>query len=141
VAATTSTVSQVGRDQRFAFAFDSRLALASLPFGVTAHTAAVEVDDLHLRIRFGPWRLITTRGNVEAATVSGPYAWWKVAGPPRLSLADGGITFATSARQGLCIRFRQPVPALLPGRLLRHPAATVTVAEPEALARALGVSP
>ena len=58
-----------------------------------------------------------------------------VAGPPRLSLADRGITFATSTRQGVCITFREQVSALAP--FMKHPALTVTVDEPERLAELL----
>lgn len=123
----------------FEFDFERKVQIASAAFGVLPSTTAVDVDDLRLRIRFGPWRLTTPVANVAAATETGPYRWWKVAGPPHLSFADGGITFATTTRHGLCLQFREPVPALLPGRLVRHPAATVTVAEPEALARALRV--
>jgi len=74
----------------------------------------------------------------EVLEETGRRYWWvKVAGPPRLSLADRGITFATTTRAGACIRFREPVPAALPTALLRHPAATVTVAEPERFAAEL----
>ena len=122
---------------RFDFAFDPRFRLAALPFGVTPGTAAVELDDLHLSIRFGPWRLFTSKANVESAEVTGPYDWWKVAGPPHLSLADRGITFATNGDQGVCLRFRTPVAAMLPFGLLKHPGATVTVADTAALVQSL----
>jgi hypothetical protein len=69
--------------------------------------------------------------NVQSITPSGPYAWWKVAGPPHLSTADRGITFATTTRQGLCVMFHEPVTALLPVPVLRHPAATITLASPK----------
>lgn len=119
---------------RFDFAFDDpAVRPASLLFGVTPRTADVEVDDLHLTIRFGPWRLVTPVGNVTATDITGPYRWWKIAGPPHLSFADRGVTFATSRTAGVCLRFAEPVPALAPTRLLRHPAATVTVADPAAL--------
>lgn len=123
---------------RFDFAFDDpTVRPASLLFGVTRRTADVEVDDLHLVVRFGAWRLLTPIGNVVGADITGPYSWWKIAGPPHLSLADGGITFATSRTAGVCLRFAEPVRSLLPTRLLRHPAATVTVADPAALVESL----
>lgn len=75
--------------------------------------------------------MATPLDNVVGAEVTGPYRLVKVAGPPHLSLRDRGITFATNRARGTCIRFREPV------GLLRHPAATVTVAAPDALAEAL----
>ena len=135
MAATT-----VGRDLRFDFAFDPALRPAAALFGVFPSTARVEVDDLHLRVRFGPWRLLTPVANIESAEVTGPYSWWKVAGPPHLSFADRGVTFATSTTGGVCLRFRTPVGAMLPGGLLKHPGATLTVADPEELVAALPAS-
>lgn len=124
----------------FPFAFDDAVGAAARVFGVSPATAAVRVDGEHLTVTFGRWTLRTALGNVAATTRSGPYDWWKVAGPPRLSLADRGITFATSARAGLCISFYEPVPAAMPTSLLRHPAATVTVTDPDGLAEALAAA-
>lgn len=126
-----------GRDLVFDFEFDAKLRPTAALFGVTPRTARVELDDLHLRVRFGPWRLLTPVTNIAAAERSGPYAWWKVAGPPRLSLSDRGVTFATTTRQGVCLRFHRPVPALLPASLVKHPGATITVADPDELLDAL----
>ena len=124
--------------RRFGFAFEPRMAPFAAAVGVTPFTAHVEVTKGELRIRFGPWSLRTPVANVEAATVTGPYAFPQVVGPPRLSLADRGVTFATTTRRGVCLRFREPVAAALPFGLLRHPALTVTVDRPEELAAALG---
>ena len=131
---------RVGQQLRFSFDFDAKLVPTAALFGVTSRTASVDVDDLHLTVRFGPWRLTTPTSNVASATVTGPYRWWKVAGPAHVSLADRGITFATTTRHGLCLHFREPVAAIVPGGLVKHPAATVTVAEPQGLAEALGVA-
>lgn len=119
---------------RFPFRFSPAFAAAALPLGVRPSTCEVVVDDLALTIHFGPWTLATPRSNVVSASVSGPYAWPKVIGPPHLSFADAGITFATNPDQGACLRFGNPVPALLPVPWLRHPAVTVTVEHPAALA-------
>ena len=56
-----------------------------------------------------------------------------------MSLADRGISFATRTVGGLCICFREPVPAVLPLHLglVKHPAATVTVEGAGELARLL----
>ncbi|WP_372735668.1 hypothetical protein [Nocardioides sp.] len=118
------------------FAFDRSYQLASLPFGVTPWTAWVEVGE-SLRVRFGPWRLSTPIANIASAQTTGDFAFVKAAGPARLSLADHGISFATSGRSALCVRFHEEVPGIDPtglaSRLLRHPGATLTVADPEAL--------
>jgi hypothetical protein len=129
--------SAIPRTTTFPFRFDPVMRLAALPFGVVPGRTGVTVGEHDLTIRFGSWSLRTPLVNVEDVQVTGPYTWFKVVGPPRLSLADGGITFATSTSQGVCIRFREPVPAVLPVGLVRHPGATVTVAEPDALAREL----
>jgi len=125
------------RHHRFGFRRDMPFAAASALFGAAGERAYVDVDDERLHIRFGPWSLTTPMDNVEGASITGPYQWWKITGPPHLSLRDRGITFATTAAEGVCIRFREPVTALFPQRFLRHPAATVTVDEPEDLVRFL----
>jgi hypothetical protein len=115
------------------FAFSPAYRLSGFPFGVTPGTTGVDVDDGMLRVRFGPWRLLTQVDNVEGIEESGDYAFLKTAGPAHLSLADRGITFATNARQGLCIRFVDRVRVDLPVGHLSCPAATLTVADPQAL--------
>jgi hypothetical protein len=134
---SSTSEARVGKPQRFPFLFDPRMLPMSAAAGVLPMTAYVEVDDTDLSIRFGPWSLRTPRTNVRNVEPTGPYRWWKVAGPPHLSLSDRGVTFATTTVGGLCICFHEPVPALLPTGLLRHPAATVTVAAPHSLADAL----
>jgi hypothetical protein len=121
----------------FEFAFEPRIRPAALMVGVTPRNARVEVDDSHLTVRFGRWTLRTPVANVADTQVTGPYAWWKVAGPPHLSMSDGGITFATTTAGGVCISFHEPVPAMVPGSAIRHPGATVTVRDPQALVAAL----
>ena len=123
----------IGRALQFDFAFERRLRPVAALFGVTPRTARVELDDLHLRVRFGLWRLLTPVANIAAARRTGPYAWWKVAGPPHLSFADRGVTFATTTRGGVCLELHQPVPALLPVGWVRHPGVTLTVADPDGL--------
>lgn len=121
----------------FEFRFDPLFRLASMPFGVTPDHARVEVDDDRFVAVFGRWRVDTELQNVIAAEVTGPYWRPKVIGPARLSLRDGGLTFATNADQGVCIQFDEPVSGLLPVPWVRHPALTVTVAEPAVLATLL----
>lgn len=121
----------------FEFTFEPRIRPAALMVGVTPRNARVEIDEGHLTVRFGRWTLRTPVANVAGTQLTGPYAWWKVAGPPHLSMSDGGITFATTTAGGVCISFHEPVPGMVPGSMVRHPGATVTVRDPQALVAAL----
>lgn len=108
--------------------------------GIRPDSDGVWIDDDVLTATFGPWRVLTPASNVAGAEVSGPYSPWRAIGP-RLSLADGGLTFGTTARAGVCIRFHDPVAGLEPFGLLRHPNLTVTVVEPELLVTRLRALP
>lgn len=121
-------------ERSYPFDFERRLVPASLLVGVTPWTSKLTVTDEDLDIRFGAWHLQTPMSNVAGTEVTGPFTWYKVAGPAHLSFQDHGVTFATSTRTGVCIRFRDPVPALDPLGKLRHPAATVTVADVDEVA-------
>ncbi|GLZ38009.1 hypothetical protein [Actinokineospora sp. NBRC 105648] len=123
-------------DEVFRFAFDGRFRVPLGLVGVTPSTAWVRVADGGLQVRFGPWALATPLGNIAGTEVTGPFSVWRGIGT-RLSLADRGLTFSTNVNAGLCVRFREPVPGLEPTGLLRHPGVTLTVADPDALARAL----
>lgn len=120
----------------FAFASDARVLPFSILAGVLPRRARVEIADGMLAVRFGIWRLRTPLANVVSAEVTGPYSLLKVAGPPRLSLRDSGLTFATTTARGVCISFAEPVKAG-PVDLRAHSALTVTVADPEVLVAAL----
>jgi hypothetical protein len=125
--------------QSFPFRFATRYRLAAVPFGVTPRTAHVVLTERELRVRFGLWSLRTPRSNITGVEQTGGFSFAKTAGPPHLSFADRGITFATNGDQAVCVRFAEPVKVLDPtGRLLRHPAATLTVVDPPGLAKALG---
>jgi hypothetical protein len=115
------------------FAFDASYRVPGLLFGVTPATARVEVDAGELRVRFGPWRLRTPLDNVGDCQVTDGYSWLKTAGPAHLSLADRGVTFATSHGPGLCVAFHEPVAAIDWVGRIRHPAATLTVEDPDRL--------
>src|SRR3954466_11189777 len=103
-------------------------------------TTSVTVDGGVLAVRFGWWRVHTPLANVAGTEVSGPYSFVKTAGPPHLSFSDRGVTLATNGEKGLCVRFQEPVRALDPTGRLRHPGATVTVADIDGLATALAVA-
>jgi hypothetical protein len=117
---------------RFPFDFDYPLAAPLAAVGVTPFTAHVDVGDGWFDVRFGPWRLRTPLANVGATHLTGPYHALRVLGT-RISLADRGVTFGTNTRRGLCVELRRPVPAALPVDLVKHPAVTVTVRDPERL--------
>jgi hypothetical protein len=119
---------------RFPFRSDDRIVRTlSRCFGITPSTSEVRVEGGTLLARFGPWTVRTAVDNVTSAEVSGPFSVWKVGGPARLSLADRGITFATSRVAGACITFAEPVTAIDPFGLILHPNLTVTVEQPELL--------
>ena len=121
----------------FDFDFDPLYQAVALPFGITPGRSGVSVEDDQFRAWFGPWRVTTDVANVEGTEITGPYRTFTTMGPARLSLADRGLTFASNSRQGLCIRFRQPVPGIVPTDRARHPGLTVTVGDVEGLAAAL----
>ena len=122
---------------RFEFAFAPAYRLPALAFGVVPATAHVDVTDDELQVRFGPWRLVTGLDNVVGAELTGDFHWLKTAGPPHLSFSDRGVTFATNGDRAVCVRFATPVPAIDPTGTIRHPGATLTVAEPQRLLHVL----
>lgn len=123
--------------QRFEFEHDRALRVPGLAAGVSPATAYIEIGEGELRVRFGWWRLRTEVANVASVSRTGPYRWFKVAGPPRLSMKDTGVTFATTAAEGVCVLFHQPVPCVFPFGLRPHAGMTVTPAEPGAFVAAL----
>jgi hypothetical protein len=122
---------------RYPFAFAPSYKIPGLLFGVTPRTAWVEVDDDRLSVRFGPWSLRTPLANVTDVTVTRDYAFLKTAGPPHLSFADRGVTFATNGDAGVCVSFATPVRGIDPTGRITHPGATLTVADVEGLRRRL----
>jgi hypothetical protein len=122
---------------RFEFAFAPAYRRLARGFLVTPETAWVEVGDEAFEARFGPWRLRTPLTNITGVEVTGPYAYWKTAGPARLAITDRGLTFATNGDRGVLILFDTPVRGLEPLGILRHPELTVTVADVDALAEML----
>lgn len=125
----------------FDFAFAPSYALAGRAFGVAPATATVEVGPHWLYVRYGPWRLVTPRSNIASTQVTGGFRWIRTAGPAHLSLGDRGVSFTSNGDRALCLTFREPVPAIDPTGSIRHPNATLSVAEPERLAEALDARP
>ena len=134
-ACETRSASLLAMD-RFPFAFDDRYRRILRVIGVTPHNSVVTVDDEQLSVRFGRWRLGTPLSNITGMEMSGDYRWYKAIGA-RGSFADRGLTFGTNVDRGLCVKFAEPVPALVIGDWLKHPGMTVTVADVDGLAEAL----
>src|SRR6266480_5366850 len=125
---------------RFPFAFASAYRAPARLFGTVPRNCWVELRDHEMLARFGLWAVRTPYANIAAVEVTGPYAFWKTAGPARLGVTDRGLTFATNSARGVLISFRTPVRGLDPLGVLRHPELTVTVAEVDRLARRLHAS-
>ncbi len=124
-------------DLEFPFRFTRPYRFAGLPFGVRPSTCRLYVQAGRVVVRFGPWGAEVALDDIVDVTLTGPYEFVKTAGPPHLSLADRGATFATNGERGLCLRLSRPVRAIEPTGLLRHPGLTVTVADCDGLAGAL----
>jgi hypothetical protein len=122
---------------RFAFRFDPVYERAGRLFGITPQRAWVEVDDAMLRTRFGHWQLSTPTSNISDVAVTGPYRFFKTAGPARLGVTDLGLTFATNGEAGVLISFHRRVRGIDPLGLLRHGELTVTVEDVTGLAAAV----
>jgi hypothetical protein len=123
---------------RFDFRFAPAYRLAARPFGITPANAWVQVDDDRLLANYGPWRLRTTLANISRVAITGPYRFYRTAGPARLGVTDGGLTFASNGEQGVLLSFHERVPAIDPLKLIHHPELTATVADVHGLVRALG---
>jgi hypothetical protein len=123
--------------QRFDFRFAPAYRVLARPFGITPERAWVQIDDEHVLANYGPWRLRTPLGNVSRVTITGPYRFYRTAGPARLGVTDGGLTFASNGERGVLLSFRERVPAIDPLGLIRHPDLTVTVADVHGLLSAL----
>jgi hypothetical protein len=132
------TVSSPGpAELEFRFAFALPELIAGRFWGISPSTAGVTIEGDRFIARYGPWRVQTSLGNIAGAQLTGPYSWPKIIGPAHLSLKDGGLTFASSDRQGVCVRFKEPVPGLDPLGILKHRGLTVTVDDPPALIEVL----
>ena len=123
--------------RRFWFRFDPRYARVGRRFGVRQDRAWVVVTENDLEARFGRWRVKTPLENVESVELTGPYRFFKTAGPARLGVTDLGLTFATNGERGVLITFKRRVAGIEPMGLLRHGELTVTVANPDELAQIL----
>lgn len=120
----------------FEFAFASRYTGLLRLGGISPETTLVTVTDDEYRVRFGGWKLSTPLANCTGTCLTEGYRWFKAIGA-RGSFKDKGVTFGTSTDRGVCVLFAEPVAALVPGNLMKHPGCTVTVADCEGLIAAL----
>ena len=123
--------------ESFDFAFEPRYRRLLWALGVTPARSWVRIGDGSLQVRFGPWRFRTDVANVECCEVTGPYRAHRAIGP-HISLVDRGLSFGSSTDRGLCLRFHEPVPGRETLGLVHHPGLTVTVADIDGLAAAIG---
>ncbi len=119
-------------EQVFDFDFEDRFKPLLRILGVAPSTSRVVVGNGRLRAYFGPWTLDTPLDNITCVQRTGPYKAHRAIGA-RGSFADSGVTFGSTTAGGLCVRFREPVPGLLPVAVATHPGATFTVKDPRAL--------
>lgn len=119
--------------EQFPFDHDKRFAFPLRAFGISPERAWVRVGDTHLEARFGFFHVRTPLSNVKDVQKAGPFKAYKALGP-RLSLADRGATYGTSATKGVCIQFHEPVKAMPP---ISSPGLTVTVQDQQGLISAL----
>lgn len=124
----------------FSFAFDQRYRRPAQLFGVTPENCTVVVGAEFFEARFGRWRLRTPLCNIRTTTSTGPYRFFKTAGPARLAITDRGLTFATNGECGVQLDFVEPVAGIEPTGRLRHPNLTVTVADCTGLVREIAGS-
>jgi hypothetical protein len=125
-------------NQHFAYAIDNRYLPVLVPFGLKRTKDGVTLTDDSFLATFGFFKLATQLTNITGAHITRNYRWWTAFGV-RGSRADDGLTFGTNHDAGVCIHFAQKVPS--PLRRSGHSALTVTVADLDGLAGALGSDP
>lgn len=118
----------------FPYHFESWTAVLLRAAGVRPDRDGVEIDAGQVTASFGPLHTRFKQANIESVTSTGPYSVVKAIGP-RLSLADWGLTFGTTSRGGVCIRFHDPIKPVIGFR--PHPGLTVTVEDVAGLVDAL----
>lgn len=119
----------------FPYEFDWRAKPLLRTLGVRADRDGVRLTDDRLIASFGPLNASVELERIDTASVTGPYLAIKAIGP-RLSAADHGLTFGTTAKAGVCIAFKEAIPPVFGPWC--HPGMTVTVADPAGLVAAIG---
>jgi hypothetical protein len=125
-------------NQHFAYAIDRRYLPVLVPFGLRRTKDGVTLTDDSFLATFGFFKIATKLTNITGAHITRNYRWWTAFGV-RGSHADDGLSFGTNHDAGVCIHFAEKVPS--PLRRSGHSALTVTVADLDGLAGALGSDP
>ncbi len=124
--------------EHFVYAIDKRYLPVLLPLALHPSRDGVTLNDEgSLVATLGFFKVTTPIANITGAHITRNYRWWTAVGV-RMSGADDGLTFGTNHDGGVCIHFADKVPS--PLRRSGHSALTVTVADLEGLATALGGS-
>ncbi len=120
----------------FPFAFEKRYAWMLKPLGVGPDNSAVTVTDDEIAVEFGRFGTRTPLSNISGIERSGDYKFYKAIGL-RGSMVDSGVTFGTTTKAGVCLKFTERIPKVLPFPKDGHRGMTVTVADPDAFVAAL----
>jgi hypothetical protein len=122
--------------RHFRYAVDLCYLPVLVPFLLRpAKDGVTLTDEGEFVATFGLFRMTTPLSNINGAHVTRHYRWWTACGV-RMSRMDDGVTFGTNRDGGVCVHFAEKVPS--PLRRRGHSALTVTVADLDGLARALG---
>ena len=122
--------------EHFSYAIDKRYLPVVLPFLLRPSKDGVTLtDEGSFVATFGIFKIVTPRANISGAHITRHYRWWTAFGV-RMSRVDDGLTFGTNHDGGVCVHFAERVPS--PLRRSGHSALTVTVADLDGLATALG---
>ena len=122
-------------DRFFPYRLDNRWKAMFVVLRVGADDGVTITADGRLVATYGRFTVDTPLDNIDHTQVSGPHRWYTAVGP-RLSFSDDGLTFGTNHQRGLCIEFIEKVPRVIGFK--NHSALWVSVADPEALAAAIG---
>lgn len=122
-------------DRFFPYRLDNRWKAMFVVLRVGADDGVTITADGRLVATYGRFTVDTPLDNIDHTQVSGPHRWYTAVGP-RLSFSDDGLTFGTNHQRGLCIEFIEKVPRVIGFK--DHSALWVSVADPEALAAAIG---
>lgn len=122
-------------DQFFPYRFDNRWKAMFFTLRVGPDDGVTITADGRMVATYGRFTVDTPLDNIHHTQITGPHRWYTAVGL-RLSFSDDGITFGTNHQRGLCIEFIEKVPRVIGFK--DHSALWVSVADPEALAEAIG---